>query len=181
MALLSVCQNTFQSLVELEAVESLRVEVRECYAEIARTSEQITSTVRENYLSKDDLTTIQQDFQTAITQTASEIRMDFTAMNNELTENVSSNFSLIEEYIRFRGALIELGTVGTAFTAELSNESLAFKENGQTIAYISNQSLVITNAEIRYRLSLGTAARGWFDFIPRENGNLSIQWRDPTQ
>ena len=52
---------------------------------------------------------------------------------------------------------------------------------GQTIAYITNQSLVITNAEIRYRLSLGTAARGWFDFIPRENGNLSIQWRDPTQ
>ena len=32
--LLSICQNTFQSLVELEAVDSLRVEVRECYAEI---------------------------------------------------------------------------------------------------------------------------------------------------
>lgn len=48
------------------------------------------------------------------------------------------------------------------------------------IAYITNQSFVITNAEIRNRLSLGTAARGWFDFIPRETGNLSIQWRDPT-
>ena len=165
---------------ELGNVDSLREEIRECYAEISRTSEQIQSTVRDNYLSKDDLTTIQQDFQTAITQTASEIRMDFTAMNNELTENVSSNFALIEEYIRFRGALIELGKVGNAFTAELSNESLAFKENGQEIAYISNQSLVITNAEIRNRLSLGTAARGWFDFIPRETGNLSIQWRDPT-
>ena len=68
--LLSICQNTFQSLVELEAVDSLRVEVRECYAEITKTSEQIQSTVRENYLSKDDLTTIQQDFQTAITQAA---------------------------------------------------------------------------------------------------------------
>ena len=57
--LLSICQNTFQSLVELEAVDSLRVEVRECYAEITKTSEQIQSTVRENYLSKDDLTTIE--------------------------------------------------------------------------------------------------------------------------
>ena len=169
-----------ETVDELGNVDSLREEIRECYAEISRTSEQIQSTVRDNYLSKDDLTTIQQDFQTAITQTASEIRMDFTAMNNELTENVSSNFALIEEYIRFRGALIELGKVGNAFTAELSNESLAFKENGQEIAYISNQSLVITNAEIRNRLSLGTAARGWFDFIPRETGNLSIQWRDPT-
>ena len=39
--LLTVCQNTFQSMVELEEVDSLRVEVRECYAEITRTSEQI--------------------------------------------------------------------------------------------------------------------------------------------
>ena len=179
--LLSICQNTFQSLVELEAVDALRVEVRECYAEITKTSEQIQSTVRENYLSKDDLTTIQQDFQTAITQAASEIRMDFTTLTNEITNNVSGNYSLIEEYIRFRGALIELGKVGNAFTAEFSNEGLSFLENGQTIAYITNQSLVITNAEIRNRLSLGTAARGWFDFIPRETGNLSIQWRDPTQ
>ena len=154
--LLTVCQNTFQSMVELEEVDSLRVEVRECYAEITRTSEQIQSTVRENYLSKDDLTTIQQDFQTAITQAASEIRMDFTTLTNEITNNVSGNYSLID------------------------NEGLSFLENGQTIAYITNQSLVITNAEIRNRLSLGTAARGWFDFIPRETGNLSIQWRDPT-
>ena len=85
-----------------------------------------------------------------------------------------------EEYIRFRGALIELGKVGNAFTAELSNNELAFKENGQKIAYISNQSLVITNAEIRNKLSLGNETRGWFDFIPRANGNLSIKWRGPA-
>ena len=181
MALLTSCQNTFQSLPGVEDVESLRVEIRECFSEITKTSEEIQSTVRESYISKDELTTIQQDFQTAITQAASEIRMDFTSLTNEITENASSNFALIEEYIRFRGALIELGKVGNAFTAELSNESLSFKENGQEIAYISNQALVITNAEIRNRLSLGTAARGWFDFIPRASGNLSIQWRDPTQ
>ena len=83
-------------------VDSLREEIRECYAEISRTSEQIQSTVRDNYLSKDDLTTIQQDFQTAITQTASEIRMDFTAMNNELTENVvvSSIFRTFEKSLK---------------------------------------------------------------------------------
>lgn len=166
---------------ELGDVDSLREEIRECYSEITKTSEEIQSDVRETYISKDELSVIQQDFQTAITQSSTEIRMDFTAITNEITENMSSNFALIEEYIRFRGALIELGKVGNAFTAELSNESLSFKENGQEIAYISNQALVITNAEIRNRLSLGTAARGWFDFIPRATGNLSIQWRDPTQ
>ena len=68
--------------------------------------------------------------------------MDFTTITDEIKENVSTNQLLLEEYIRFKGALIELGKVGNAFTAELSNEELAFKENGQKIAYISNQSLV---------------------------------------
>ena len=115
-----------------------------------------------------------------ITQNSTEIRMDFTAITDEIKENVSTNQLLLEEYIRFKGALIELGKVGNAFTAELSNEELAFKENGQKIAYISNQSLVITNAEIRNKLSLGNESRGWFDFIPRTNGNLSIKWRGPV-
>ena len=108
------------------------------------------------------------------------MRMDFTTITNEITNNVAANQQLLEEYIRFRGALIELGKIGNAFTAELSNEKLSFKENGQEIAFISNQALVITNAEIRNRISLGTAERGWFDFIPRTTGNLSIQWRDPV-
>ena len=106
--------------------------------------------------------------------------MDFTAITDEIKGNVAYNQELLEEYIRFKGALIELGRVGNAFTAELSNKELAFKENGQKIAFISNNSLVITNAEIRNKLSLGNETRGWFDFIPRANGNLSIKWRDPA-
>lgn len=184
MALLTACQHTFQNVAAYEDavsdVEALKVNVRECYSEITKTSEQIQSAVRETYISKSELETIQQDFQTSITESSTEIRMDFQTSLNTISNQVSANQTLLEEYIRFKGALIELGKVGNAFTAELSNEQLAFKENGQTIAYISNQSLVITNAEIRYRLSLGTEDRGWFDFIPRASGNLSIVWRDPA-
>ena len=184
MVLLTSCQSTFHNVKEYDDmkddVESLKVNVRECYSEITKTSEQIQNTVRETYLSKSELETIQRDFQTSITQNSSEIRMDFTSITNEIINNVSANQTLLEEYIRFRGALIELGKVGNAFTAELSNEELAFKENGQRIAFISNQILVITNAEIRNKLSLGNEIRGWFDFIPRGTGNLSIKWRDPV-
>ena len=95
----------------------------------------------EEFISRSELETIQKDFETSITQNSTEIRMDFTAITDEIKENVSTNQLLLEEYIRFKGALIELGKVGNAFTAELSNEELAFKENGQKIAYISNQSL----------------------------------------
>ena len=106
--------------------------------------------------------------------------MDFQSSLDVISGQVSANQNLLEEYIRFKGALIELGKVGNAFTAELSNEQLAFLENGQPIAYISNQSLVITNAEIRYKLSLGAEGRGWFDFIPRASGNLSVVWRSTS-
>lgn len=162
------------------SISSLVVNLRECYSEITKTSEQIGMAVREEYITRSDLAAIQADFETSITQNSTEIRMDFTQEVSELRGAVANNQMLLEEYIRFKGALIELGKVGNAFTAELSNEELAFKENGQKIAYISNQILVITNAEIRNKLSLGNESRGWFDFIPRANGNLSIKWRGPV-
>ena len=154
--------------------------MRECYSEISKSSEQIRLSVREDYISRSEMATIQQDFQSTITQNSSEIRMDFSTITDELKDNIATNQELLEEYIRFKGALIELGKVGNAFTAELSNNELAFKENGQKIAYISNNSLVIPNAEVRNKLSLGNETRGWFDFIPRSNGNLSIKWRGPA-
>lgn len=181
MAFLTCCQASFQNFSGYEEdISALQVNVRECYSEITKTSEQINLAIREEYLTRTEMETIQRDFETSITQNSTEIRMDFTQITDEIKGNVATNQALLEEYIRFRGALIELGKVGNAFTAELSNEELAFKENGQKIAYISNQSLVITNAEIRNKLSLGNESRGWFDFIPRTNGNLSIKWRGPV-
>lgn len=163
-----------------KTADLVKEQVHECYTEIAKTSDEIISIVHDTYLEKLELEQLQQDFQSSITQNSSEIRMDFTQITDEIKGNIAYNQELLEEYIRFRGALIELGKVGNAFTAELSNNELAFKENGQKIAYISNQSLVITNAEIRNKLSLGNDTRGWFDFIPRINGNLSIKWRGPA-
>lgn len=181
MALITCCQATFQNFSDYEDdLSSIKENIRECYSEITKTSEEIYLAVREEYVSRPELETIQRDFETSITQSSTEIRMDFTTLTDEIKNNVATNQLLLEKYIRFKGALIELGKVGNAFTAELSNEELAFKENGQKIAYISKQSLVITNAEIRNKLSLGNESRGWFDFIPRTNGNLSIKWRDPV-
>ena len=181
MALITSCQASFQNVAGYEDdIAAIQENVRECYSEISKSSEQIRLAVREDYISRSEMATIQQDFQSTITQNSSEIRMDFSTITDELKDNITTNQGLLEEYIRVKGALIELGKVGNAFTAELSNNELAFKENGQKIAYISNNSLVITNAEVRNKLSLGNETRGWFDFIPRSNGNLSIKWRGPA-
>jgi hypothetical protein len=86
-----------------------------------------------------------------------------------LTSEVEGNQSLLEEYIRFRGALIELGKVGNDFTAELDNERLAFLENGTPIAYFSNSQLYITDAQVTNSLYFEDWA-----IMPKSNGNLSI-------
>ena len=47
--------------------------------------------VREEFISRSELETIQKDFETSITQNSTEIRMDFTAITDEIKENVSTN------------------------------------------------------------------------------------------
>lgn len=91
MALLTSCQHTFQSVVAyeeaLEDVELLKVEVHDCYSEIAKTADEITSTVHDTYIEKSQLEIIQKDFQASITQNSSEIRMDFTAITDAVILN----------------------------------------------------------------------------------------------
>lgn len=108
----------------LDDVEILKIQVHDCYSEIAKTADEITSTVHDTYIEKTQLETIQKDFQSSITQNSSEIRMDFTAITDEIKGNVAYNQELLEEYIRFKGALIELGRVGNAFTAGYPMRSL---------------------------------------------------------
>lgn len=111
---------------------------------------------------------------TMIQQGDSQIEFNFKQIldkTDELGNIISENQSILEEYIRFKGALIELGRVGNDFSAELSNTELAFKQNGQKIAYISNNKLYITDAEVQNKLVIGK-----FAFIPRANGNLSFTW-----
>lgn len=163
----------------MKCISALLVNLRECYSEITKTSEQINMAVREEYITRTELETIRRDFETSITQNSTEIRMDFTQVTDSIKGDVAVNQQLLEEYIRFRGALIELGKVGNAFTAELSNEELAFKENGRKSPTFPTR--YSSSRMPRYAINClwETRAEGGC-FIPRTNGNLSIKWRGPT-
>lgn len=162
-------------------IDRVRNEVKSVSTEIARTEESILLGVSENYASKDEVSAINHELSTQITQKSDAINFQFQSVWNE-TETINgiinSNQQLLEEYIRFQGALIELGKVGNSFVAKLSNEKLAFLQDNIEIAYISNNKLYITDGEIRNKLTIGNPNNGYFDFIPRENGNLSLKWRN---
>lgn len=84
MALLTSCQHTFQSVVAyedaLDDVEILKIQVHDCYSEIAKTADEITSTVHDTYIEKTQLETIQKDFQsTVVKKTVTELAKEVIA------------------------------------------------------------------------------------------------------
>lgn len=136
----------------------------------------IRQEVSESYATNSDMNAVK----STIEQKSDQFEFRFTSFNGEL-QNVSDalveNKELLEEYIRFKGALMELGKLGNDFTAELSNEKLAFKQNGVEIAYISNNKLYITDAEVSEHLAMGKSDRGYYDWYVRSNGHLTLKRR----
>lgn len=154
--------------------------ITELSSSITQTAQNILLEVYSNYASKDELSSINELLQTSVEILNNMIEFKFTTATSQtetLEGIVTSNQTLLEEYIRFQGALIELGRVGNSFTAQLSNTELSFLQNNVKIAYISNNKLYITDAEIKNKLTIGNADNGFWDFIPRANGNLSLKWR----
>ena len=56
MALITSCQASFQNVAGYEEdIASLQENVRECYSEISKSSEQIRLSVREEYISRSEM------------------------------------------------------------------------------------------------------------------------------
>lgn len=156
-----------------EATTSLTTDLGKIQGEVA-TIKTTTEEIIDNKVDATEYNTTVETLRTMITQGNDQVEFKFQDIRettHELANNITANKELIEEYIRFKGALIELGRVGNDFTAELSNTELAFLQNGNKIAYISNNKMYITDAEVQRQLTIGH-----FAFIPRSNGNLSFNW-----
>lgn len=173
-------EELFSDLGVKQEISNLKQEVRLTSSEIARQTDNILFQVSESYASKSDISALNTELSTKMQMQSDSVEFKFNTFRNEtniINGIITSNQQLLEEYIRFQGALIELGRVGNSFVAKLSNDKLAFLEDGLEIAYISNKKLYITDSEVRNKLTIGNPENGYFDFIPRKNGNLSVKWR----
>lgn len=101
---------------------------------------------------------------TTITQTVKELNDEFYA---DRDERIS--------YIRFDDGKIYLGKQREAdeedFQMVISNEKIQFLQNEVEVAYLSNNKLYITHAQITGSLQIGN-----YLFQQRSNGNLGIRW-----
>lgn len=120
-----------------------------------------------------DLQAYKNTVSSQFTQTANDYTLLFTqaiTAANDAATTEESHYQTQQQYIRFAGDTITLGKSDSQLTAELSSSELAFKQSNEKVAYISNNKMFITEAEITTSLTLGN-----FGFVPRNNGSLSFR------
>ena len=117
-----------------------------------------------------DLQGYKVDVSNRITQTADALTLEFTNSIQGVSDTEKEHHDELTRYIRFVNGVIVLGEEGSEMTVELSNNRLSFKQNGNEVAYMSNNKLYITDSEMIENLIIGD-----FAFIPRSNGSLSFR------
>jgi len=72
--------------------------------------------------------------------------------------------------------MMTIGKTGSPFTSEFSTTKLSFKQSGAEVAYISNNKLYISIAQVMDILTIGSAAEGYVDMDTKADG-LRASWR----
>ena len=95
-------------------------------------------------------------------------------MSNKVTDSVDA-FNRVKPYINMTEVndqpCIELGAVNNKFKVQITNEEIRFVENDIPVAYVNNEVLKITDAEITNSLRIGN-----YLFKQRPSGNLGISY-----
>lgn len=146
---------------------------------IAQAQESILSNVADKYADKITITELQSNLSSQLTQTNTNIELSFNRVN-DYTVKVDGQLQQYKEEvatnIRFNENGMQLGKLDSPFMASLDNTKLAFLENNNEVAYISNNKMHITQAEISTNLKIGDEERGFFTWQQGANGNLSLKW-----
>lgn len=83
----------------------------------------------------------------------------------------ASHYAELLTYIRFSEDGIEIGKEGNAITMKLDNDSLDFYNNGTRVAYMSDNTLYITDGRFTRSVRIGN-----YGFIPEANGSVSFTY-----
>lgn len=139
---------------------------------ISQTVEEIVLEATKNFVETGDFESYQETVSTLFTQTAEDFEFQFNNITSEITTlngDTQQQFQEISKYIRFENGNIILGESGNEITLKIENDRISFIQNNNEVAYLSNNKLVVTDANFLNSLQIGN-----FAFKPRANGNLSL-------
>ena len=174
------------SAVDISGNESLRLVVDaakdealdatgEAVAQIALTAEQIRSEVKRDYATSDQMSQVTETLSTLAEQSENNFTWTVTKVNEIIEDAAASDnltreqLNLIHTYMRFGEDGLTIGKAGNPLTFRVVNDRLAFYMNDTEVAYLSDNKLYVTQAEILARLQIGK-----FAYEPQSNGNLSV-------
>ena len=156
-------------------------------SKITQQAESITSQISEAYATKNEVNGLEDRVESKIVQTSTNItdnfNKSFTYLSDDISTvggNVKEFISELDVYIR-RGELqpdlygIEIGRSDSLIKARFTNDRLSFYQGTSEVAYISQNNLYITRAEVLDYLKIGNTSQGFFVFDTTENG-LEVKW-----
>jgi phage minor structural protein len=172
--------------VDISGNESLRLVVDaakdealdatgEAVAQIALTAERIRSEVKRDYATADQVGQMNETLSTLAEQSENNFTWTVTKVNEIIEDAAASDnltreqLNLIHTYMRFGEDGLTIGKAGNPLTFRVINDRLAFYMNDTEVAYLSDNKLYVTQAEILARLQIGK-----FAYEPQSNGNLSV-------
>ena len=117
------------------------------------------------------------DFKVEITRSVADQIAEVTGDVDDLAEDMADFRDTVTGYMDFNGDSLAIGVVGSSFKTEITNTEMAFTENGEKVAYVSNNDMYITRARVTDTLSVGTVGNGYFDFVTLPGG-LALKWRN---
>ena len=138
---------------------------------IQQTSDHIKLEVSETYATNGEVDAL---ISTSMTQLKDSFDFLFTTLEQTVEandENTRAQFNEIEKYIRFVDGNIILGESGSdnALTLKIENDRISFLDDGAEVAYFSNKQLVVLDGHFLNSMRIGA-----FQWVPRQNGNLSL-------
>lgn len=111
-----------------------------------------------------------------LTQTADQFRIDLKSAVDglkELSDVVSENQNTLLSYFDFQYDALTIGLSSSNIKLRLAHNRIYFlKDDNEEVAYLSEGKLYVTDAQFLNSLVLGN-----FEFVPRNNGNLSLRRR----
>ena len=154
---------------------SLEQKLASVRAQISTEGDSIRQEVQANYALASDMSQVKSQMGTLSEQSESNFTWAVTRINQmqqdmeTAQEATGEQLAVFRTYMTFDEDGLVIGKTGNPFTFRVVNDRLAFYMNDTEVAYLSNNKLYVTQAEIISKLIIGR-----FAFEPQTNGNLSL-------
>ena len=167
-------ENQVNDCVKTEDLDAMNTSIDE-RIESAKTD--VITNINNKYVEISEIDKIYQTVQTMIEKSDEDITFTFQGITSDIQNEIVLNQQNFERYIRFSEEGIELGEIDSPFKTNISTTEIYFSQSGKKIAYISNSKLYILEAEFINKMSIGSEGVGYYDWVIRKNGHLSLKLR----